>query len=422
MNKVDSSGRSALHWATDNNDVEFSELLIAHQADVNSYNRAGQSVLVYPLLRNHTQLKRLLYRHGANLNFAQDFINTKLIGHRFELKHDVDILAPNNEFIEIDYEGFFLEFTLEILQDSLKRFRHHYSARHLREYFFTVDLIISAFKHASMLIKFQSNKLDTARYDQYIDALLDKPLLILPIAYRGHAMTFVKCGPLWAKCDRGENSQREPCVTIHYVNQPDALTKPFLKNLLYTRQTQRYIHEHINEILGLEPIATLPISSQVSGNCSWANVEATVAMAYFTHGLQLYLNQSSADLDALTKQTMYLYNEWSEWDKDRALYDCIHSFYKAKHPARRASKVSIMAGILFQSCNYGVEVDMTRAEKILKILSAKEYRYILNSYIETYIHRRLSKRGNNLIHLLEDAGINAGVRAHAYPSSYRGKS
>ena len=51
------------------------------------------------------------------------------------LQGDVDIVNAKGEFIELDYEGFILEFTVAVVKDSLRRFISSYSTRHLREYF-----------------------------------------------------------------------------------------------------------------------------------------------------------------------------------------------------------------------------------------------------------------------------------------------
>ena len=112
INKSDVTGRTALHWAVDNDDSEMTSLLLEHKANPNAFTRAGLAVLVYPVLRRQNTLKQLLYQFGANLDFALDFIYAKLIGHRFELKGDVDIVTADGEFIELDYEGFILELSL----------------------------------------------------------------------------------------------------------------------------------------------------------------------------------------------------------------------------------------------------------------------------------------------------------------------
>src|SRR6185312_11679945 len=113
----DVTGRTALHWAADNNNVPLCKLLLEHEANPNTYSRGGQSVLVYPLLRKQQTLKKLLYQYGASLNFAQDYINTKLLGHRFHLVGQVDIVDNTDRFIELNLEGFFLECTISIVQN-----------------------------------------------------------------------------------------------------------------------------------------------------------------------------------------------------------------------------------------------------------------------------------------------------------------
>lgn len=415
IDKPDASGRTALHWAVDNANYHLCRLLLEKGANPNTYTRGAQPVLAHPLLRDQRQIKQLLYDNNADLNFAKDFINTKLLGHRFELESDVDILNADGEFIEIDYEGFILEFTLNIIKDSLSRFKRNYAARRLRGYFNRLNDIIQAISVASNLIKYQHNVLEIAKYDRQIDRLLENELLILPIAYKGHAITFVKCGRLLAKCDRGEFSLEHGSVNIYYIQNEAALNKEFLKNLLYKKQSKRYVEQHLYNLLGLQAIAQLPLSSQVTGNCSWANVEAAVPTAY----LLLLLNENlDIDMDALAvyKNTaLNFYEHWLDWDKDRALHDCIQSFNEADSPARKASKASSLAAILFQSCDYANPKDMERAEKILAILTDKKYEYILQSYINIYAEKKLTKKGNNLLHILDDLGINPQIRVHPLP-------
>lgn len=145
----DATGRTALHWAADNNNVTLCNLLLENGANPNAYTNAAQPVLAMPYLRNQEQVKKLLYQYGASLNFTQDFVNTKLIGHRFELSGEVHIVNIQGDFILLDMEGFFLEFTLSLIEDSLERFTNNFAAKHLRGYFPTIQQIIDALKIAS---------------------------------------------------------------------------------------------------------------------------------------------------------------------------------------------------------------------------------------------------------------------------------
>ena len=47
-----------------------------------------------------------------------------------------------------------------------------------------------------------------------------------------------------------------------------------------TNNPKVFVHKKINRILGLKSLIQLPLSSQISGNCSWANVEASMPSAY----------------------------------------------------------------------------------------------------------------------------------------------
>jgi hypothetical protein len=401
VNKTDIGGRTALHWAVDNNDLDMTRLLLAHGADANAYESSGLSVLVYPVLRGQDSLKHLLYQHGAKLDFALDFINGKLIGHRFELKGDVDIVNGQGNFIELDYEGFMLEFTVAVLKDSLRRFVSSYSTRHLREYFPGIHVIMDAFANAAELLQFQHQpKLSEQHYER-MEELLAEPMLILPAASRGHAMGFVRFGQWWAKIDRGENSLKEGSVNIYQITRPEALNLQFLQNFLYKKQPRNFFHQQINQYLGLVPVAKMPISSQISGNCSWANIQAIIPVAYA-------LQQLTVPNLFNFESTLTLYDEWVKWDQDRALDECVQRFYLAS-PPRKASIAAMLGGILFQSCKYNNIKHLERAEKILTILTLPEYDYILNSYLEEYCVKRLTVKGNNLLKILEDCGINPNI-------------
>ncbi|WP_133140895.1 Dot/Icm T4SS effector AnkH/LegA3 [Legionella genomosp. 1] len=401
VNKPDVTGRTPLHWAVDNNDLNMTRLLLEHRANPNAYTNAGLSILVYPVLRSQDSLKQILYQHGARLDFALDFILGKLLGHRFELQGDVDIVNADNEFVELDYEGFILEFTVAILKDSLRRFISSYSTRHLRGYFPLLYTIMDGFSAAAELLQLQHQPVFTEQHFAHLNNLLKSPILILPAASRGHALGFVRYKNWWAKIDRGENSLKEGSVNIYRLGRPDAVNLPFLREFLYKKQPRSFFHQTINQLLGLSPVLQMPISSQITGNCSWANIQAIVPVAY---ALQELEENKHFSVDT----ALALYDTWVEWDKDRALDDAIHRFYRA-NSLRQASICSMLAAVLYQSCDYSNPHHLMRAEKILTLLTLPDYYYILRSYLEEYCITRLTRRGNNLLKILDDCGINPNI-------------
>jgi hypothetical protein len=403
IDQEDSTGRTALHWAVENNNLSLCELLLSQNANPNHYTQASQPLLVNPILRKQAALKNLLYEHHADLNFALDYINTKLLGHRFELIGQADIVEPKGRFIELDFEGFFLEFTLSIILQSLERYRNNFAARHLRHYFKFVKYLIDAFDVATQLIKFQQYLINIEEYSLKIENLLNHDLLIIPVAHRGHAITFVKYKNIIAKCDRGENSLKEGSINIYRVHQKYSFNKDFFKQLIYVRQSPEFIQSGYKDLLNTEHIMHIPLASQITGNCSWANVEASIPTILFLLMLE-ETDQRSESIRECIDESLGFYRQWLEWDKDRALYDCLKSFEEA-NPARKASKASILGAVLFQCCHHTSTKDIERAEKILKILTLKPYRYILESYIDVYYRRSKTIPGENLIHLLDMCGL-----------------
>ena len=401
INEPDLTGRTALHWAVDNSNLELTELLLKNKADPNAYTKGSQPILIKPLLRDQSELKKLLYQYGADLKFAHDFISSKLLGHRYELTGQIDIVNSKGEFIELDFEGFYLEFTLGIIQSSLRRYKNNFGARHLRHYFRYLEEIINTLNTASRLIKYQQYTYKISEHEQEIDALLDYPIAIIPVAHRGHAITFIKFGNLLAKCDRGENSKREGSVVIYNIHNLRALTKGFIKELIYKKQHPHFIKEGYKQALSLEPLIRLPVSPQITGNCSWANVEAVIPTILFLLLMTHRDPDTHRSTDSYVEEALDFYQQWIEWDRDRSLDDCVKSFYTASR-ARKASKAAILAAILFQKFQYENPKDIERAEKILPILFIKEYRYILNAYVNVFTKKFKTTSGANLLKFIED--------------------
>lgn len=401
INEPDLTGRTALHWAVDNSNLELTELLLKNKADPNAYTKGSQPVLVKPLLRDQPEMKKILYQYGADLRFAQDFISGKLLGHRYELTGQVDIVNAKGEFIELDLEGFYLEFTLGIIQNSLRRYKNNFGAKHLRHYFRYIEEIVSALGASSRLIKYQQYTYKINEHAEEIDHLLDSPIAIIPIAHRGHAITFIKFGNLFAKCDRGENSKREGSVVIYNTHNLRALTKGFMKELIYKKQHPQFILNGFKQVLDLEPLIVLPVSPQITGNCSWANVEAVIPTMLFLLLMTHRDPNAHRTTDSYVEEALDFYQQWIEWDRDRSLDDCVKSFYISSR-ARKASKAAILAAILFQKFNYENLKDVERAEKILPILFIKEYRYILNAYVNVFTKKFKTSSGANLLKFIED--------------------
>ena len=402
-NNDDVTGRTALHWAVDNYNMALCELLLANKADPNAYTTSGQSILVYPLLRQQNELKKLLYRYGARLSFAQDFIQAKLLGHRYELAGQVDILNAKGRYIEVNYEGFFLEFTIDVILNSLRRYQNNFSSRHFRPFFNNLEKLIITFVNAQELLKYQRYTLNISDYAQSIDALLEQELLLLPVAYEGHAIALIKYKNWLIRCDRGENSQREGSVVIYECQRPYAWTKEFCKQLIYQRQSRAFLTQGLHRYLGLVTIANLPIQGQIIGNCSWANIEASILAILFLLSAVNAKGQLVPRSEKYQQQVAVFFQDWQTWDKDRALEECIQGFYYC-NKARGATKATILAAILFQKVPHNLK-DLKQAETILKILTLADYRYLLKSYLKVYWQLTKTPQGKDLKNLLDVCGV-----------------
>lgn len=396
----DLTGRTALSWAADNNNLELCRLLLKYHADPNSYAIGGQSVLVMPLLKRHHEVKNLLITAGGRLHFAQDFLNAKFLGHSFELEGRVDIVDTNNTFIEVEYEGFYLRFTLEVILSSLIDFKNNFGAKKLRKYFAKLDVIIHALQVSTELIRLQHYLVDIKQYLTKINELLDHQPLILPIAFGGHAITLIKYWDWLIRCDRGEYGRTYGTVIYYNMREPTRLTKSFGRELIYKRQFPEFINTGLIDHLGLEAKFKLPLSPQRAGTCAWANVEAVIPSLMYL----LLLDEKGDEPTTCEEEALSFYHAWREWNKTRSLDFCLQSFEEAS-PAQRAAKAALLGSILFQACDYYSAQDREKAEKILKILSTPEYDQVLRCYIKVFSQDQKNEYLKNLYNFLEDYGI-----------------
>lgn len=393
----DVTGGTALQWAVENNNVDLCQLLIEHGANPNAYNFSGKPILVMPMLRGQKQLKQMLIRGGADEIFAQDFINVKLLGHLFELVGTTDIVDPRRQFIEVDFEGFFLETTIGLIADSLTQFQNHFAARQLRRYSGLTQFIVQKMQNALQLAKYQQYRVDLNKHQKYIHTLIKQEPLIIPVAYEGHAITFVYYEDILIKCDRREDSRLYDKIVFFHVKNKKILTTHWIENLIYKRQSDQFINVDLNHQLGLIPFTELKIEAQISGNCSWANVEAVIPVLFLL--ILMQENQEDSSVPYFKTLALNFFHRWREWNKERALNFCIQSYEEA-NAIRKACKAEILATILFQRCDFQQSGDRKHIETILSVLMHSPYEYILRNYLRVYYYESKTEQGKRFAEML----------------------
>ncbi len=397
-NQKDITGRTPLHWAVDNNNLDLAQLLLTHGANANAFNLAGEPVLVKPLLKHQKDLKTLLIQNNARTRFAYDYIYAKLIGHRFELIGSVDIVDPDGMFIEVDYEGFYLELSLDLIAYSLQAFRQNFAARPLAPWFYSIDMIHQVLTTQTQLMRYDHYLADINQYRKEIIPILSQDTLALPINQTGHAAMLIKHKNLFAICDRSHDGLAHDHIPIYYINKPHGMSTDLLLDLLYRKHTLSDIYEQLHNRLKLQVIAEIPITAQTIGNCSWANVEAAIPLLYWMQQANYPKNQLNKT--EITKDSIELFQSWKTWDQQRALQLAIRAFHGA-NPQRKASIAALLAAVLFQRYCATHTDELPQAESIIAILKTKGYEYILESYIQHYVHNKSTRAGSNLMHWLK---------------------
>ena len=336
----------------------------------------------------------------APLQFAKDYINTKLLGHRYALLGSADIIDPNGLYTEVNLEGFYLEFSLRIILDSLTAYIKNFAARDQAAYFNYFQLVIDAFETACQLAHYQQYQIDIEQYAKQLRALTQKNLLIIPVAYEGHAITLIKFHNLLVICNRRRVNNFADQLPVYRMESPDQLDWPLLKHLLFERNSAQFIEMELIRHLQCTPISRLMIKRQITGNCSWANVEAAVPVSLF-FVMHNWKEQPPAIISTSHK-SVSLYRDWIEWDKERALNYFFQAFYHSS-TAKQAAIAALLANILFQRCGENYRKDRQRAKQILKLLKEPKLNYILETYIKHYQQESPSPAGKNLQKLIKAA-------------------
>lgn len=395
--------RTALQWAVDRGELEYCKILLAAGANPNHYSADGQPILVNPILRQQLDILDLFMQYHAKYQFAQDYISAKLLGHRFELTGEADIISPNEAFIPLSFEGFNLEFTTGLIRRSLHNFVNSIPGQKFTEYSGRLQTVMQALKNASQLTEFTRHK-DKTPFEATIDTLLKQELLLLPAAYEGHAITFIRYGNLWAKCDRGVGLIANT-VVVSEMGNPYMANTEFFREILYGHKTHEFIAIEVAKQLDLKTLLALPTRHQLSGNCSWANVETSIPTMLFMLSYNPQVHTSLREMTLLQKEIYQFYRAWVDWDQDSALEEAIEDFAAADH-RRRLSKAIILGGILVQRCDPRNSSSVLRAKKILSILTQPDYTFILDNYCKVFCSPKSGISGKRVQKLFKVCGLN----------------
>ncbi|HSX20406.1 MAG TPA: ankyrin repeat domain-containing protein, partial [Gammaproteobacteria bacterium] len=402
LEQTDFIKRTALQWAVDRDEMDFCKILLAAGADPNHYSADGQPVLVNAILRQQLEVVELFMQYHANYQFAQDFISAKLLGHRFELTGEADIVSPDKTFIPLSFEGFNLEFTTGLILRSLHNFINSIPGRKFAEYDGRLQTVMQALKNAAQLTEVARHK-DKKPFMPMVESLLKSDLLLLPAAYQGHAITFIKYGDLWAKCDRGVGLIANT-VVVSQIHNAYAANREFFEKILYGHKDEAFVREGIAEELKLKTLITLPTRHQISGNCSWANVETSIPTMLYLLSYNPRVQTSTREMTDLQKKIYQFYKAWIDWDQDSALEEAIEDF-AAADATRRLSKAIILGGILVQRCEPKFTRHIARAKNILSILTQPDYRFILDNYCKVFFNPNSGVAGDRIQRLFIACGL-----------------
>lgn len=88
----------------------------------------------------------------------------------------MDILDADGVFTEVDYEGFYLEFSLDLIRDSLLNFSHNFAARPINSWFSYIQTISTALEQAREVLQYDHYlKKSTTATGSHLPAIKKRP-------------------------------------------------------------------------------------------------------------------------------------------------------------------------------------------------------------------------------------------------------
>ncbi|PIQ42946.1 MAG: hypothetical protein COV52_09200 [Gammaproteobacteria bacterium CG11_big_fil_rev_8_21_14_0_20_46_22] len=399
---ADTTGRTPLHWAVDNENEVIVEQLLKHGANPNSYTTHSMPAGTMAYLRDNQHLLFLLKSYGLDLEFIKDYVQTKLLAHRYQLKGKVDIVSTSKRYCEVNLEGFILESTVAIIYHSFRHFVHHFAGREFHRLRDKAKTLLHAFERTMTLMKFQHYWVDPTQHRTQIESLIQQNIVLLPVAYHGHAVCFLRAGRLLAKCDRGEYGRKNASLTLYRMKPKARFDFSLINTLFFSETSEDYVHKGLNQALGLQEMIVLDMPPQITGNCSWANIEGIIPA-----GLFLLLSQDHEySLEECERLSLEFFKRWQHFDQRRAVDDIIDRFFQAdKNKARQASLAALLACVLFQYCNIERKDDVALAEKIGRVFQSRDYRYILRAYLDVYQRKHHKASGERFSEVLAIVGL-----------------
>ena len=392
----DMVGSTALHWAVQNNNLDLARLLLKHGADANAFTQSSEMPYVKAILSDYKEMAALLLKNGADETFARDYINLKLLGHRYALRGYVDILTPRGTVTEVNLEGFVPEFSLGVILKSLREYTVSYAAKHNAEYFSEFSDICDMLNDALQLLLMKDYLGNPDhKQQQQIRAILSQNRLVLPITSEGHLLMLIRFDDLLVICDRRRDERVINGIRVFRMHNPAAFNYQLCNFLLYEKKEISYIYEQLPNILKLQLVSRIMIEPQMTGNCSWANAEATIPVL-----LQLLHHDNLPEVTDCDSLAIKLLRQWGEWDRKRALHFFTSSFDGAPD-GRRAMIASLALMIVFQRCNVKNQDDVQLALELAPIFMQPEFQYLIDSYTATYLQRVKTAAGENFQQIID---------------------
>ncbi|MBM4222925.1 MAG: ankyrin repeat domain-containing protein [Gammaproteobacteria bacterium] len=331
-NRADLFGQPPLHWAIKVESVALCELLLKRQAFPNTVSSYGEPLLVYPLLKKNQELINLLTRYGTDRTCAQDYIFKKYLGHHFSLSGYATFKNYNLLISLVDYQGFRLEFAINQIARQFETYTSLYPDL-IKNYKRIQDILYRADRLRQL-----KKAIPSEQEAAFINFISD--INFLPLAFDGHAVSLVHTQRYAITCDRAQG--RPATTTLYALSRP--LSSSEISYLLYGKKDRRF-WEKLPSHLNWNILATIPIPTQIVGNCSWANLEPAPILIDFL------MNYETTSMPTIpVHEIANAYNTWSEWSKNFLLQEALIKSNELKDD-RRTSLLLTLFDIFIQHPN-----------------------------------------------------------------------
>ena len=282
VNQIDETGKSPVWAAVYKKNLNILSILIESGASIDLIDKKGKSPLIFAKILNNKIMEDILIKAGADNQYANDYLNTKFLGHCWGIKGTCLLKHKNASEQLIELQGFSELYTIPKITSYISNFLdEEFEAGVLTEQ--TISTIKDTFENTWLEKNIETVELE-ARIDQ------NKPTLF-SFSSEDHNISIILAENRLIFCNRGSGCSNVYTTEIYSATSKklkdfmsviiDYSGTNFLSDITLSSDNVENIYQKIITDPEFKLDDHFSRKYQKVGNCTWASPKAAfLALLY----------------------------------------------------------------------------------------------------------------------------------------------